>query len=519
MIDYGIKYKVIKQKEGLYFLFPIALVKGYAVKDKFYEYSYEQIYKILNSSKDLGEEIIIDSVYSEEELKKLYNCDDLEFLIDYFESDEKDKIEIVTFQMGQIQKVKVETKLFEETDILETYELEQGKPIVTLNNAALEDILTTSTPEEMRARLIRYKSLLQAFERKEKEGITSIQVKDGNVVKIECNRQIILPKDSLDSIASKSSLQDISVVGLENYIKERVFGHDKEIRTLAKSIIMNYTAVAGEKVEPILLIGPTGTGKTETMHAINSYLNIPLIEINAANLVPQGIKGMSLEDCLYSLITSCNYDLEEAQRGIVFIDEFDKLGRVSVDYKTSVIQILLKFIEGGTFFIDKPIDDYIFDTTMLIKIVAGAFSDLFEEDKTIGFGQASSNKVFKPQSITEKEYFGKELITRIPHILVFNELSREEKKKAILFSKISEYLIKKKRYKRQFGVALQADDSYVEALLDKLSEDQKSMRELNNLIIESLDAAEYAMLAQPGKYRRLILTRRIVEDNSNFNLD
>lgn len=523
VVDYGIKYKVVKQKEGLHFLFPISLVKGYAVNDEFYgeQDSYgAPVYKILNSSEGLKEDIVIDTIYSEDELKEIYGYDDLEFLEIFFETEEKDKIEIVTNHNEQIIKLKVESKLFEEINVVEKYKIEQEKSAITLNNEALEDVLNASSLEEMRTKLMRFKSLLQNMEEKEKNGVTSVSVKNGSVEKIEFNQQVITPKESptektSDSLTSKG----ISVVGLEHYIKERVFGHEQAIRTLAKSIIMNYTAVKGEKSEPILLVGPTGTGKTETMHAVSSYLNIPLIEINAANLVPQGIKGMSLEDCLYALITSSNYNIDEANRGIVFLDEFDKLGRTSVDYKASVIQILLKFIEGGTFLIDKPQADYNFNTAMLIKIIAGAFTDLFDENKTIGFRQTTNRKKFNPQSITEKEYFGKELITRIPHILVFNELTREEKKSAILFAKTSEFLLKKNRYKRQFNVTLQADESYIEALLDKLSMEQKSMRELNNLIIESLDEAEYAMLANPGKYRKLILTRNTVENNNNFNLD
>lgn len=522
--DYGIKYQVIKLKDNLYFLRPIGLVEGYAATNVFYN---KREHKILTSPTDLACGEVIDSVFSADALRELYDFDDISFLKEYFLAEEKEKVQIVTTRGGQIKKFKVDVKLFEEADIVESFEVEQGKPSVNLNESAIEDLLSASNTDEMRAKLLRYKNLTKNIKtREKKDGTTKITVKNGSITEIENRSKIITTsaKDTLGTTSAKSAEKasmlgsDISLIGLETYIKERVFGHDTEIRKLAKTIIMNYTAEPGDKNEPLLLVGPTGTGKTETMHAISSYLDIPLIEINSVNLVPQGIKGMSLEDCLYSLIVSCNYDLEKAQRGLVFFDEFDKLGLVSSDYKSPVSQILLKFVEGSKFLIDKPTDDYTFDTSMLIKIFAGAFSDLFEADKKIGFGTSSEAPEFKPRNITDKEYFGKELVTRIPHVILFNELAREDKKRAILISKISEYLIKKQRYQRQFNVELQAADSYIDALLDKLDAEQRSMRDLNNLIIESLDEAEYTLLSNPHGYKRLVLTADTVANNKKFDL-
>lgn len=524
-IDYGIKYQVIKLKDNLFFLRPIGLVEGYASANTFYN---EKEHKILNSATDLAGEEVVDSVFSASALKTLYDFDDISFIKEYFLAEEKDKVEIIVVHGGKMQKLKIDIRLFEELKIVESFEIEQGKPFVNLNETAVEDLLSATNVDDMRAKLLRYRSLIENIKsREKKDGTTKIVVQNGSITQIENRSKIITPKadrtlgtTTQAKVGGSSSVlgSDISLSGLEQYIRERVFGHDAEIRKLSKTIIMNFTAESGEKNEPILLLGPTGTGKTETMHAISSYLNIPLIEVNSVNLVPQGIKGMSLEDCLYSLIVSCNYDQEKAQRGIIFFDEFDKLGLVSNEYKSSVSQILLKFIEGSSFLIDKPTDDYNFDTSMLIKIFAGAFSDLFDRDKKIGFGSSESQTVFKPQNITEKEYFGKELITRIPHIILFSELSYDDKKRAILSSKISEYLIKQQRYRRQFGVELEADDEYITALLEKLDREQKSMRDLNNLIISTLDEAEYEMLSNPNKYKRLILSADTVSDNTKFKL-
>lgn len=525
-IDFGIKYDVIKLKDNLFFLVPVELVEGYATTTNFYT---DSEYRVLSSPTDLAGEYVVDTVFSGDNLRQLYEMDDLNFLKEYFLAEEKDRIQVVLVSKGKMKKFKVDARMFEEANVLETFQVEQGKPMVTLNETALEDVLSSESVDEMRAKLLRYKSLIKNIkERERKDGTTKITVKNGTITEIVSRNKVTdlkandtLCKTTSANVADKGSMlgADVSLRGLETYIRERVFGHDKEIRKLSKTIIMNATALEGEKNEPILLLGPTGTGKTETVHAICGYLSIPLVEVNSVNLVPQGIKGMSLEDCLYSLIVSCNYDVKKAQKGLVFFDEFDKLGLVSSDYKSPVSQILLKFIEGSHFLVDKPTDDYDFDTSMLIKIFAGAFTDLFGPDKSIGFSSGDKKgSTFKPKNITEKEYFGKELVTRIPHIVLFDELSREDKRRAILYSKVSEFLIKKERYERQFGVTLSASDAYIEALLDKLDREQRSMRDINNLIIESLDEAEYEMLSQDGNYKRLVLTSDTVSDNTKFDL-
>ena len=81
------------------------------------------------------------------------------------------------------------------------------------------------------------------------------------------------------------------------------------------------------------------------------------------------------------MIIASGYDMDKAQKGFMFLDEFDKIGKDSLDIKESVKQILLKFIEGDTFLIDKLSGDYSFNTKMLNKVFAGAFQELFEKRK------------------------------------------------------------------------------------------------------------------------------------------
>lgn len=529
-VDYGIKYRVHKVNEHIYMLFPEELVEGYCSAKVFYA---GNDLKALVHKADLDtEEIVVDDVYSEEELMIIYGMDDIGFIKEYFLEEAKDNVLIVKAEDGKLIKRKVPMKVLFSSNPKEELEKLKGEATVTLNRDALDHLLNMGDLEAVRVELKKYQNLIgnrskNAFLKQ--SGTTSkfVSSLDGGAdhdMKKFPGGQSMYQNNGGCSVTrgDREAVRgmDISLRGLETYIKERVFGHDDEIRKIAKTILMNYTAVEGEKNEPILLVGPTGTGKTETMKAIIEYLDIPLLEINSANLVPQGIKGMSIEDCLYSLIISAGYDVEKAQRGLVFFDEFDKLGETSSESKAAVVQILLKFIEGDTFMIDKTTNDYKFNTKMLMKIFAGAFSNLFVTKKTMGFGNdLATPPTFEPKMVTESQYFGKELVTRIPHIFVYRELSRELKRDVLLRSKLSEFLLKKERYQRQFGVELIGMDSYIDAILEKLESHENSMRDLNNLIIRSLDEAEYEMLSsKPGTYKKLVLTRDSVEDTKKIEL-
>ena len=120
--------------------------------------------------------------------------------------------------------------------------------------------------------------------------------------------------------------------------------------------------------------------------------------------------------------------------------------------------------------------------------------------------------------IYESTQFSRELITRIAHIIPYYELTNDIKKKVILESKISEYLLKKKRYEAQFGIELVDSMEYIDALIENLSLKDKSMRDLNNMISKSLLQAENAILRSNGRAKKLILNGDTVTNPSSFIL-
>lgn len=516
LTEIGIKYKVIKITDTIYVLAPIGTVEGYSVGENFYN---EGIHKTAFNVESLQEEELVDSIQAIEALKELYDYDDISFITDFYLAEESDYILTVEVKDGKLIKRKINHKQFVKVENQETYERQKGEPAVTLNCDALEELINCPNIQEAREKLEKYRKNLRQYRDKEsKESVTSVTVKNGHVTEVGLNKKVA-DQNKQPVISTPSTnprdIKTISVLGLEQYLKERVFGHDDELRRIATQLIMNYRSTPEYGTESILIAGPTGTGKTETIRAASEYLGLPFVQVNTANLVPQGIKGPSLEDYLYALIVASGYDLDKAQKGFIFLDEFDKIGHDSLDIKETVKQIFLKFIEGDIFMIDRPSGDYSFNTKMLNKVFAGAFQELFEKKKPpMGFGAIKPEEefVFTPSKITEGNYYGKELVTRIHHVFAYGPLSRDNQRRVMLESKLSVLLAKKRRYEEQFGVELVILNEYIEAILDKLSKEDKSMRDLNNIILSTLSEAEYQILANEGKIKQLILTPEIVTD-------
>ena len=520
--DFGIKYKILKLNNKRFFLIPVEVVEGYEINGKFY---CGDIYQSLDSATNFDElDYLIDSVFNSSYLCNIYDYDDATFVKEYFFTEEENFIILVEKREDENIKRKINISNLVKTNKREEYKIQEEKPAVILNDDSLNMLLGIEEIETLKAELKRYQNSLAKFkEHNEKQDLTEIVVENGHIKSFETSLPIkIKSQEIINSSVDKNKVdkQAVSLAGLEKYIKERVFGHDDEIRIIAKTLIMNYRAGNKYDIEPILIVGSTGTGKTETIKAASDYLDMPFLLVNTANLVPRGIQGTSIENCLYSLLALCNYDLEKAQRSLIFFDEFDKIGKSKLDIKEAVKDIMLDFLDGSNFLInnDSWSESYNFNTKMLNKVYAGAFQVLFDRKLPLGFGDVTMRECFNPTKIYEEEYFGKELVTRIPHIFVYYPLDKETKKRVILESKISAFRSKVIRYEEEFHTKLVATDSYIDALIAKIDENDKSMRDLNTLILSSLNFVECSLLENEGHTKEVILTDETVENPHKFIL-
>ncbi|MFN7131067.1 MAG: ATP-dependent Clp protease ATP-binding subunit ClpX [Myxococcales bacterium] len=205
------------------------------------------------------------------------------------------------------------------------------------------------------------------------------------------------------------------------------------------------------KKSNILLIGPTGSGKTHIARNLAEILSVPFSVADATEFTEAGYYGKDVEVMVAELLYKANHSIEDTQRGIIFIDEVDKIARRSHGARTGagsrdiggegVQQALLKLLEGREIFVPLNVTqhwnkhDFVqVDTTDILFVCAGTFSDLHAyraEEKSVGFGRGgAAQKKKEARRITMKELMDygmlAEFLGRLPVVVQLDELSEDE---------------------------------------------------------------------------------------------
>ncbi len=228
-----------------------------------------------------------------------------------------------------------------------------------------------------------------------------------------------------DFIDKGSDILDI----IEN-MKDKIKGQDKVIESLVPNIVLNQRIVETENLDlirtqkvNILLDGSTGTGKTLMVNELSNILDIPVVIRSATNYSTVGYVGESLNVILADLIRKTGGDLSRAKRGIVCLDEIDKLGDSGLEIRKGLMQELLTWISGTSVKVSVGKKEYSFDTSLLTFVFLGAFSKIKDSKSSIGF---NSTKTVKTNTKDYVEFgMNREFIGRLNLKLVLNDLDKD----------------------------------------------------------------------------------------------
>ncbi len=333
---------------------------------------------------------------------------------------------------------------------------------------------------------------------------------------------------------------------IKKILDEYVIGQEEAKKTLAVAVYNHYKRINNEeKIEDVeiqksnvLLLGPTGCGKTLLAQTLAKILKVPFAIADATTLTEAGYVGEDVENILLKLIQAADYDIKLAEKGIIYIDEIDKISRKSENPSITrdvsgegVQQALLKIIEGTVAAVPPqggrkhPHQDFLqINTANILFICGGAFEGLDKiineriGKKTIGFGAKIESKKEMSQTAIYEDLLPQDLLKfglipefvgRLPIVATLKELDRESLIKIVTEPKNA--LIK--QYKKLIeldDVELEFEEEALNSIVNKAIERNTGARGLRSIIEDIMRDVMFDIPSNP-KIEKCIITKETVE--------